>query len=147
MFSLTRTCRFPLLMFITMRGEWEEFNPWQVPMGSIVDPVLKLCEVEISRARAPGDVAGNAERAIRDERIAAVILSQELIGKKDQVGSNAAQRWPHCSPDAATICWSYRASARRPGMLLRPATTIAISISGALWGSRHDRIGARARAA
>ena len=34
MFSLTRTCRFPLLMFITMRGEWEEFNPWQVPMGS-----------------------------------------------------------------------------------------------------------------
>jgi sulfopyruvate decarboxylase alpha subunit len=86
MFSLTRTCRFPLLMFITMRGEWEEFNPWQVPMGSIVDPVLKLCEVEIYRARAPGDVAGNAERAIQhafgDERIAAVILSQELIGKK-----------------------------------------------------------------
>jgi sulfopyruvate decarboxylase alpha subunit len=86
MFSLARTCRFPLLMFITMRGEWEEFNPWQVPMGSIVDPVLKLCEAEIYRARAPGDVAGNAERAIRhafgDERIAAVILSQELIGKK-----------------------------------------------------------------
>jgi sulfopyruvate decarboxylase alpha subunit len=86
MFSLARTCRFPLLMFITMRGEWEEFNPWQVPMGSIVDPVLKLCEAEIYRARAPGDVAGNAERAIQhafgDERIAAVILSQELIGKK-----------------------------------------------------------------
>ena len=86
MFSLARTCRFPLLMFITMRGEWEEFNPWQVPMGSIVDPVLKLCETEIYRARAPGDVAGNAERAIQhafgDERIAAVILSQELIGKK-----------------------------------------------------------------
>ena len=42
MFSLARTCRFPLLMLITMRGEWEEFNPWQVPMGSIVEPVLKL---------------------------------------------------------------------------------------------------------
>src|SRR5262245_9651671 len=86
MFSLARTCRFPLLMFITMRGEWEEFNPWQVPMGSIVDPVLKLCETEIYRPRAPGYVAGNAERAIQhafgDERIAAVILSQELIGKK-----------------------------------------------------------------
>jgi sulfopyruvate decarboxylase alpha subunit len=86
MFSLARTCRFPLLMFITMRGEWEEFNPWQVPMGSIVDPVLKLCEAEIYRVHAPGDVAGNAERAIQhafgDERIAAVILSQELIGKK-----------------------------------------------------------------
>jgi sulfopyruvate decarboxylase alpha subunit len=86
MFSLARTCRFPLLMFITMRGEWEEFNPWQVPMGSIVDPVLKLCEAEIYRARAPADVSGSAERAIQhafgDERIAAVILSQELIGRK-----------------------------------------------------------------
>jgi len=86
MFSLARTCRFPLLMVITMRGEWEEFNPWQVPMGSIVDPVLKLCEAEIYRSPGPGDVVSNAERAIQhafgDERIAAVILSQELIGKK-----------------------------------------------------------------
>ena len=86
MFSLARTCRFPLLMFITMRGEWEEFNPWQVPMGSIIDPVLKLCEAKVCRAHAPAEVAGNAERAIQhafgDERIAAVILSQELIGKK-----------------------------------------------------------------
>lgn len=86
MLSLMRTCRFPMLMFITMRGEWEEFNPWQVPMGSIVDPVLKLCEAEVYRADTPQDVGGNAERAIQHafggERIAAVILSQQLIGKK-----------------------------------------------------------------
>jgi sulfopyruvate decarboxylase alpha subunit len=86
MFSLARTCRFPLLMFITMRGEWEEFNPWQVPMGSIVDPVLKLCEVEVYRVNVPEDVAGAAERAIQqafgNQRIAAVILSQQLIGRK-----------------------------------------------------------------
>jgi len=86
MLSLARTCRFPLLMFITMRGEWEEFNPWQVPMGSIVDPVLKLCEADVYRAHAPGEVAGAAERAIQrafgGEHIAAVILSQQLIGKK-----------------------------------------------------------------
>jgi sulfopyruvate decarboxylase alpha subunit len=86
MFSLARTCRFPLLMFITMRGEWEEFNPWQVPMGSIVDPVLKLCEAEVYRVNVPVDVAGAAERAIQqafgNERIAAVILSQQLIGRK-----------------------------------------------------------------
>src|SRR6185437_7748248 len=50
-------CRFPLLMLITMRGEWEEFNPWQVPMGSIVDPVLKLCEAEVYRVREPGEMA------------------------------------------------------------------------------------------
>jgi sulfopyruvate decarboxylase alpha subunit len=86
MFSLARTCRFPLLMLITMRGEWEEFNPWQVPMGSIVDPVLKLCEAEVYRAHTPEEVAGAAERAVQQafggERIAAVILSQQLIGKK-----------------------------------------------------------------
>jgi sulfopyruvate decarboxylase alpha subunit len=86
MLSLMRTCRFPMLMFITMRGEWEEFNPWQVPMGSIVDPVLKLCDAEVYRARTPDEVAGIAERAVQqafgDERIVAVLLSQELIGKK-----------------------------------------------------------------
>jgi sulfopyruvate decarboxylase TPP-binding subunit len=73
-------------MLITMRGEWEEFNPWQVPMGSIVDSVLKLCEAKVYRAHTPEEVAGAAERAVQrafgDERIAAVILSQQLIGKK-----------------------------------------------------------------
>jgi sulfopyruvate decarboxylase alpha subunit len=86
MLSLARSCRFPLLMVITMRGEWEEFNPWQVPMGAIVDPVLKLCEAQVYRAQTPDEVAGAAERAVQhvfgDERIAAVILSQQLIGKK-----------------------------------------------------------------
>jgi sulfopyruvate decarboxylase alpha subunit len=86
MLSLARTCRFPLLMLITMRGEWEEFNPWQVPMGSIVDPVLKLCEAEVYRVREPGEVGGIAERAVQqafgDERIVAMVLSQQLIGRK-----------------------------------------------------------------
>jgi sulfopyruvate decarboxylase alpha subunit len=86
MLSLARACRFPLLMLITMRGEWEEFNPWQVPMGSIVDPMLKLCEVEVYRALNADEVEGVAERAVQqafgDERIAAVLLSQQLIGKK-----------------------------------------------------------------
>lgn len=86
MLSLARSCRFPMLMLITMRGEWEEFNPWQEPMGSIVDPVLKLCEAEVYRARKPDEVEGMAERAMQvafgGERIAAVLLSQELIGRK-----------------------------------------------------------------
>ncbi len=86
MLSLARSCRFPMLMLITMRGEWEEFNPWQVPMGGIVEPVLKLCEAEVYRAEKPGEVEGLTERAVQcafgDERIAAVILSQQLIGRK-----------------------------------------------------------------
>jgi sulfopyruvate decarboxylase alpha subunit len=86
MLSLARTCRFPLLILITMRGEWEEFNPWQQPMGGIVEPVLNLCEAEIYRARKADEVETMAERAVQrafgDERIAALVLSQELIGKK-----------------------------------------------------------------
>src|SRR5437588_373380 len=38
MFSLVRTCRFPFATFITMRGEWGEFNSWQVPMGETTEP-------------------------------------------------------------------------------------------------------------
>jgi sulfopyruvate decarboxylase alpha subunit len=86
MLSLARTCRFPMLMLITMRGEWEEFNPWQEPMGAAVEPVMRLCDAEVLRARKPDDVAGLAERATQltfgEERIVALILSQELIGKK-----------------------------------------------------------------
>jgi sulfopyruvate decarboxylase alpha subunit len=86
MLSLARTCRFPLPMFITMRGEWEEFNPWQEPMGSLVEPVMKLCEAEVLRAREPDEVERLADRALQrafgEDRIVAVILSQQLIGKK-----------------------------------------------------------------
>lgn len=86
MLSLPRSCRIPMLMLITMRGEWEEFNPWQVPMGSIVEPVLALCEAEVYRVRTPDEVKGAAERALQTafggERIVALVLSQELIGKK-----------------------------------------------------------------
>jgi sulfopyruvate decarboxylase TPP-binding subunit len=83
---LARTCRFPLLMLVTMRGEWEEFNPWQVPMGSAVEPVMQMCEAEVLRAREPSEVAGLADRAVQlafgEERIVALLLSQQLIGKK-----------------------------------------------------------------
>jgi sulfopyruvate decarboxylase alpha subunit len=86
MLSLPRACRFPMLMFVTMRGEWEEFNPWQVPMGSIVEPSLALCGVEASRANAPDEVAplaqAAAQRAFGADKGVALILSQQLIGKK-----------------------------------------------------------------
>ena len=34
MLSLVQIFRLPFLTVVTMRGEWGEFNPWQVPMGS-----------------------------------------------------------------------------------------------------------------
>jgi sulfopyruvate decarboxylase alpha subunit len=86
MLSLIRTCRFPMLMLVTMRGEWEEFNPWQVPMGSIVEPTLKLCDAHVSRVETPEKVADTVQAAVQlafgDDRACAVLLSQKLIGAK-----------------------------------------------------------------
>src|SRR5580704_14133622 len=42
MLSLTQIFRFPFLTLVTMRGEWGEFNPWQVPMGSSTQGVFEL---------------------------------------------------------------------------------------------------------
>jgi sulfopyruvate decarboxylase TPP-binding subunit len=42
MLSLMSACRFPLLMLVAMRGQWAEFNPWQVPMGSATPSALEL---------------------------------------------------------------------------------------------------------
>jgi sulfopyruvate decarboxylase alpha subunit len=86
MLSLVRSCRFPMLMLVTMRGEWEEFNPWQVPMGSIVEPVLKLCDTHVTKVETPEAVVPAAQNAVQfafgDDRAAAVLLSQKLIGRK-----------------------------------------------------------------
>ena len=86
MMSLMRSCRFPLLMLVTMRGEWEEFNPWQVPMGEIVRPTLELCEATVTHVEAPEKVAEAVQAAVQlafgDDRIATVLLSQKLIGRK-----------------------------------------------------------------
>jgi sulfopyruvate decarboxylase TPP-binding subunit len=86
MLSLIRACRFPMLMLVTMRGEWEEFNPWQVPMGSIVEPALKLCDTDVAKAETPDAVVPAVQNAIQlafgGDRAAAVLLSQKLIGRK-----------------------------------------------------------------
>jgi len=86
MLSLIRACRFPMLMLVTMRGEWEEFNPWQVPMGSIVEPTLKLCDTDVAKVETPEQVVPAVQNAVQlafgGDRAAAVLLSQKLIGRK-----------------------------------------------------------------
>lgn len=86
MLSLTRVCRLPLLMVVTMRGEWGEFNPWQVPMGQSTPKVLELCGVLCFRADTPGTVeetvAAAARMAFEGPQAAAVLLGQRLIGAK-----------------------------------------------------------------
>ena len=86
MLSLTKTCRFPLPMLVAMRGEWAEFNPWQVPMGSKTQAALELCDVLVYRVERAEDAAETVTAALdiayNGDLAAAVLLTQRLIGAK-----------------------------------------------------------------
>jgi sulfopyruvate decarboxylase alpha subunit len=87
MLSLNQTCRIPLLALVTMRGEWGEFNPWQVPMGQSTQAALELAGVHVYRPNAAGEVAESVSAAARlafDSTCAvAVLIGQRLIGTKN----------------------------------------------------------------
>mgnify|MGYP000691978104 FL=1 len=86
MFSLTRTCRMPLLMLVTMRGEWGEFNPWQVPMGQNTEKLLKAADIltfHVDESNRLGEATEAAARMVFEgPAAAAVLISQRIIGTK-----------------------------------------------------------------
>jgi sulfopyruvate decarboxylase alpha subunit len=86
MLSLMTIARFPLLMLVTMRGEWAEFNPWQVPMGRATEPALNAIGVRTLRAETAEDlveIAGSAAAlAYEADQQVAVLISQRMLGKK-----------------------------------------------------------------
>jgi sulfopyruvate decarboxylase alpha subunit len=86
MLSLAKNCRFPLIMLVTMRGEWAEFNPWQVPMGSKTQAALELCDVLVYRVEQPEEaaetIAAALEISFNGDIATTVLLSQRLIGAK-----------------------------------------------------------------
>jgi sulfopyruvate decarboxylase alpha subunit len=86
MLGLAKSCRFPLVMLVTMRGEWAEFNPWQVPMGSTTQAALELMDVLVYRAEraeeAAETVAAALDMAFNGSLATAVLLSQKMIGAK-----------------------------------------------------------------
>lgn len=85
--ALQACARFPLLMLVTMRGDWAEFNPWQNPMGQQTEKALKMMGVLTWRADHPQQVApllrGAATMAFDGDSACAVILGQQLIGEKE----------------------------------------------------------------
>ena len=87
MLSLAQECRFPLLMLITMRGEWGEFNPWQLAMGQNTQKILEAsgCVVErADNAEEVGEVVFAAgQMAFSTNRAVAVLIGQRVIGFKD----------------------------------------------------------------
>ena len=86
MLSLPVTLRAPLLMLVTMRGEWAEFNPWQVPMSVATEASLKAIGCRVFRADTVDDLleitGAAAALAFDSEQQVAVLLSQQLVGRK-----------------------------------------------------------------
>jgi sulfopyruvate decarboxylase alpha subunit len=86
MLSLMASCRFPLLTLVTMRGEWAEFNPWQIPMGTATQGAFELMGVKVFRLEKPEDaaeiVSAAAALAYDGDQQIAVLISQRMIGRK-----------------------------------------------------------------
>lgn len=86
MLSIQQECRIPLLALVTMRGEWGEFNPWQVPMGSRTAAVLEAAGVNVCRADAVGSIAETVRAGIGlafdSFRPVAVLIAQRVTGTK-----------------------------------------------------------------
>jgi len=84
--SLTRACQFPLFMLVTMRGEWGEGNPWQIPMGRAVVPVLETMGARVVTVDRADDVeptvAAMLSMSYTTSTLTAVLLSQRLLGAK-----------------------------------------------------------------
>ena len=84
--SLVRTTGVPFLTIVTMRGEWGEENPWQLPMGQATPAVLRECDLVVHRCDDPAEagetVAAAARLAFGSSRGVAVLLGQRLVGAK-----------------------------------------------------------------
>jgi sulfopyruvate decarboxylase TPP-binding subunit len=84
--TLARTCRFPLLMVVTMRGQWGERNPWQVPMGSTAADALRLAGALVFEVDDATDVGPAVDAAaamvFSGPAMAAVLIGQRVIGAK-----------------------------------------------------------------
>ena len=87
MLSLAQECRFPMLMLVTLRGDWGEFNPWQIAMGQSTGKVLEHagCVVQrVDRADEVGEVVFAAgQMAFSTNRPIAVLIGQRVVGFKD----------------------------------------------------------------
>ena len=86
MLSLAALHRTPLAMLVTMRGDWGEFNPAQVPMGQATQPVLEAMGGLVRRADRAEDVAPTADATLRlafnTYRATATLIGQRVLGAK-----------------------------------------------------------------
>ncbi len=86
MLSLSILHRTPMPMIVTMRGDFGEFNPAQVPMGNATQTVLEAMGTLVRRADKPEDVAPTVDATIRlafnTYRPTATLIGQRVLGAK-----------------------------------------------------------------
>ncbi len=86
MLSLSKTCHFPLPVFVTMRGQWHEFNPWQYPMGQTTETAMSTAGMTTLTASTPDDVgpmaAATLDHAFTGGGMSALLLHQRLMPVK-----------------------------------------------------------------
>lgn len=86
MFSLVKNGLFPMLVLVSMRGDFGEGNPWQMPMGQAVEPVMEAMGFVTVRIDRPEDVEGAMRAActmvFKSGQAVGVLLTQKLIGAK-----------------------------------------------------------------
>jgi len=90
-FSILKNCAIPFVLLVCMRGEFNDFNPWQVPMGSITEPVLKHCGFQVYRVEQEDDVEPVTDAACRmafggGNFQTAVLLSQRMTERNKPKG-------------------------------------------------------------
>jgi sulfopyruvate decarboxylase alpha subunit len=86
MLSVAIAHRTPCPMIVTMRGEYGEFNPFQVPMGNATQTVLEAMGTLVQRADRPEDVAETVNATLRlafnTYRPTATLIGQRVLGAK-----------------------------------------------------------------
>ncbi|MBL95638.1 MAG: hypothetical protein CFH06_01569 [Alphaproteobacteria bacterium MarineAlpha3_Bin5] len=86
MFSLITECKFPFACFVTMRGQWNEFNPWQRPMGKNAGKLLKTMGFSVNTVSHATKVGAKSEemlhQAFTSDTAAALLLHQRLTPRK-----------------------------------------------------------------
>ena len=86
MLSLATIHRTPMPMIVTMRGDFGEFNPAQVPMGQATQTVLEAMGTLVHRADHASDIAATVDATIRlafnTFRPTATLIGQRVLGAK-----------------------------------------------------------------
>lgn len=84
--SLIKSGGFPLLTLVSMRGDFGEGNPWQMPMGQATQRVLEAMGVICMRVEQADEVLSTVSAALtmsfKSGNAVAVLLTQKLIGAK-----------------------------------------------------------------